>query len=115
VGTGYNVMSASRDGSIRQLANDGQPVGKPLYGNGGSVGSIAVSPDETMVVSGSEDGRLRLWNVKEGRIVGKSWEGHTDAVTCTDWSPSAQVIASGSGEGAIRRWNPNTGQQIGLP
>jgi len=84
VGTGYNIMGASRDGSIRQWTTDGKPVGKHLYGNGGSVGSIAVSPDGTMVMSGSEVGRLRLWNVKEGRIVGKSWEGHTDAVTCTD-------------------------------
>ncbi|KAJ8596424.1 WD40 repeat-like protein, partial [Rhizopogon salebrosus TDB-379] len=65
-----------------------------------------------MVVSGSVDGRLRLWNVKEGGVVGDLWEGHSDAVRCLDWSPNTREIASGSQDGTIRRWNPNTGRQI---
>ncbi|KAJ8581351.1 WD40 repeat-like protein [Rhizopogon salebrosus TDB-379] len=68
-----------------------------------------------MVVSGSADGRLRLWNVKEGSVVGDPWEGHSDPVKCLDWSPDTRAIASGSQDGTIRRWNPNTGRQIALP
>ncbi|KAJ8590608.1 WD40 repeat-like protein, partial [Rhizopogon salebrosus TDB-379] len=67
------------------------------------------------VISGSVDGRLRLWNVKEGSVVGDPWEGHSDAVRCLDWSPNTREIASGSEDGAIRRWNPNTGRQIAPP
>ncbi|KIK42299.1 hypothetical protein CY34DRAFT_153406 [Suillus luteus UH-Slu-Lm8-n1] len=76
---------------------------------------MAVSPDETMVVCGSADERLRLWNIKEGSMIGEPWEGHDDPVRCLDWSPDALEIASGSEDGTIRRWNPDTGRQIAPP
>jgi len=66
-----------------------------------------------MAASGSIDGRLRLWNIKEGRVVGDPLEGHKDAVRCLDWSPKGLEIASGSRDGTVRRWNPITGRQIG--
>ncbi|KAG2742426.1 WD40 repeat-like protein [Suillus brevipes Sb2] len=110
-----NVMSASSDGSIRQWKRDGEPVGKPWYGDGGGIGPMAVSPDETMVVGGSADGRLQLWNIKEGSMIGDPWEGHDAEVKCLDWSPDALAIASGSEDGTIRRWNPDTGRQIAPP
>jgi len=113
VGTTYNVMSASGDGSIRQWTRDGNPVGKPWHSDGGGVKSLTVSPDGTMVVGGSADGRLRLWNIEEGRVVGDLWEGHNDEVGCVDWSPNGLEIASGSVDGTVRRWNPHTGRQIG--
>ncbi|KAJ8580251.1 WD40 repeat-like protein, partial [Rhizopogon salebrosus TDB-379] len=68
-----------------------------------------------MVVSGSADGRLRLWNVKEGSAVSDPWDGHSGTLKCLDWSPNAREIASGSQDGTIRRWNPNTGRQIAPP
>ncbi|KAG2752844.1 WD40 repeat-like protein [Suillus brevipes Sb2] len=110
-----NVMSASEDSSIRQWKRDGEPVGKPWYDDGGGIHSIAVSPDDTTVVSGSEDGRLRLWSIKEDSMIGEPWEGHDAAVRCLDWSPNALEIASGSEDGTIRRWNPDTGRQIAPP
>jgi len=113
VGTSYSVLSASLDGSIRQWTRDGKPVGKPWHSDGRPVGSFAVSPDETTAASGSTDGTLRLWNIKEGRVVGGPLEGHKDAVRCLDWSPNGLEIASGSEDGTVRCWNPVTRRQIG--
>jgi WD40 repeat protein len=110
-----NVMSASWDGSIRQWKRDGEPVGKSWDGGGGGVQSIAVHLNDTIVVSGNIDGRIRLWNINEGSMIGEPWEGHTATVRCLDWSPNALEIASGSEDGTIRRWNPDTGQQIAPP
>ncbi|KAG2745129.1 WD40 repeat-like protein, partial [Suillus brevipes Sb2] len=112
-----NVMSASDDGSIHQWKIDGEPVGKSWNGGGGGVGSIAVHLDDTTIVSGSADGRLRLWNIKEGSMIDNPWEGHdvNAPVRCLDWSPDALEIASGSQDGTIRRWNPDTGRQIAPP
>jgi WD40 repeat protein len=115
VGTGCNIMSASEDGSIRRWIRDGELVGEPWRSDVRVVVSLAVSPDQTMVVSGSIDGRLRLWNVKEGDVVGDPWEGHSASVRCLDWSPNTREVASGSEDGTIRRWNPNTGRQIAPP
>ncbi|KAG2740114.1 WD40 repeat-like protein [Suillus brevipes Sb2] len=112
--TSCNVVSASDEG-IRQWQIDGEPVGKSWDGGGGGVQSIAVHLDDTTVVSGSTDGRLRLWNIQEGSMIGDPWEGHDAAVRCLDWSPDALEIASGSKDGTIRRWNPDTGRQIAPP
>jgi len=76
---------------------------------------MAVSPDDTMVVSGGIDGRVWLWNRKNGKIVGDPWKGHNAPVKCLDWSPNARQVASASGDCTIRRWNPDTGQQIAPP
>ncbi|KAG2054105.1 WD40 repeat-like protein [Suillus hirtellus] len=113
--TSGNIMSASADSSIRQWKRDGEPVGKPLNSDGGAITSMVVSPDEKMVVCGSIDGRLRVWNIKEGSMIGDPWEGHDDEVMCLDWSRNSLEIASGSEDGTIRRWNPNTGRQIAPP
>jgi WD40 repeat protein len=99
-----NIMSVSSDGLIRQWKRDGEPIGKSCDGGGGAVQSIAVHLDDTTVVSGSEDGRLRLWNIKEGSMIGEPWEGHDAAARCLDWSPNGLEIASGSEDGTIRRW-----------
>ncbi|KAG2059904.1 WD40 repeat-like protein [Suillus hirtellus] len=115
LGTSSNLLSASRDGSIRQWTIDGEPVGRPWVGDGGAIGSMVMSSDESMVVSGSVDGRLRLWNIRKGSLVRNPWEGHDDVVWCINWSPNGQEIASGSRDGTIRRWNPGTGRQIAPP
>ncbi|KAG2339684.1 WD40 repeat-like protein [Suillus weaverae] len=115
LGTSCNILSASKDGSIRQWKRDGVSVGRPWTSDREEVASIAISPDESMVASGSGDGRLRLWNIKKGSVIGDPWEGHGGPVRCIDWTPNAQEIASGSYDGTIRRWNPTTGRQIAPP
>ncbi|OAX32406.1 WD40 repeat-like protein [Rhizopogon vinicolor AM-OR11-026] len=115
VGTSYNIVSASGDGSIRQWKRYGEPVGKPWGSDGRAVGSMALSPDGTMIVSGSSDGGVQLWNIMEGKTARDPWEGHNAAVKYLDWSPNACEIASGSQDGTIRRWNPDTGRQITPP
>ncbi|KAG2125727.1 WD40-repeat-containing domain protein [Suillus clintonianus] len=115
LGTSCNILSASDDWSIRHWKKDGEPVGKPLDSDGGGICSMTLSPDETMVASGSKDGRLRLWNIRKGIMVGDPWEGHNDGVRCLDWSPNSLEIASGSQDGTIRRWNPDTGRQTATP
>ncbi|KAG2060037.1 WD40 repeat-like protein [Suillus hirtellus] len=115
LGTSGNIVSTSEDSSICQWKRTGQPVGKPWYGDGGGIGSMAISPDETMVICGSVGGSLQLCNIKEGSVVGDPWEGHDDVVRCLDWSCNDLEIASGSEDSTIRCWNPNTGQQIAPP
>jgi len=38
--------------------------------------AIALSPDGKKVVSGGEDGSVRLWDIDTGKVIGR-WMGHT--------------------------------------
>lgn len=112
---GTAILSASSDRSIRQSAKDGGGGGKLWHGDSGMVISMALCPDETMLVSGNTDGKVQLWNAKEGNMVGDSWKAHCDTVRYLHWSPSAVKIVSGSHDGTIRQWNPLTGQELAHP
>jgi len=112
--TSEDIMSVS-DGSIRRWTRAGQPVGKPLNNEGGVVKKLAVSPDGLIAMGKCEDGRVRLWNIKEGNLVGPPWEGNHDRVLCLNWSPNGAEVAGGLEDGTIQRWNPATGRQIVPP
>jgi WD40 repeat protein len=79
-------------------------VSIPFQGHHKSVTSVAFSPDGKMIVSGSLDRRLRLWDI-QGNPISKPFWGHRDSVWCVAFSPDGQMIASGSYDGTVRLWN----------
>ncbi|MCK6539604.1 MAG: serine/threonine protein kinase [Anaerolineales bacterium] len=72
-------------------------------GNFGDVNSLDFSPDNSMLVSGSEDGMVRLWNTASGALI-RELTGHTSQIFGVCFSPDGKFIASGANEGSIRIW-----------
>lgn len=73
--------------------------------------------DITVVVTGSADGTIRLWELGTNEMVGDPLVGHTKPVTslaCGQLDDRAIVI-SASLDGSVRIWDAMTGQQIGEP
>lgn len=79
-----------------------------LQGHQGRVWSIAFSPDGQTIVSGSEDGTLKLWDVRTGACL-KTWTGHDHWVKSVAYSADGVWIASGSFDGAVKVWQAATG------
>jgi WD40 repeat protein len=77
--------------------------------------AVAFSPDGTLIVSGSEDKTLRLWDVKTGQTIGQPMQGHENGVTSVAFSPDGSRIVSGSYDQTLRLWDARTGQPIGPP
>ncbi|KAG2066771.1 hypothetical protein BDR04DRAFT_1029199, partial [Suillus decipiens] len=44
-------------------AGTGEPVGKPLQGHTEPVNSVSFLPDGTRIVTGSQDGTVRFWDM----------------------------------------------------
>jgi len=82
---------------------------------GGSVRSVAFSPDGHHIVSGSDDRTIRLWNATTGETVAGLFTGHTDSVNSVAFSPDGHHIVSGSDDQTIRVWNATTGAKVAGP
>ncbi|TDL14574.1 WD40 repeat-like protein, partial [Rickenella mellea] len=70
--------------------------------------SVAFSPCNNYIVSGSADKSVRIWNAETGASVGKPFEGHTDLVSSVAFSPDGNKIISGSHDKTLCIWNAKT-------
>jgi WD40 repeat protein len=78
-------------------------VRQALRGHTGPVRSISLCPDERLIVSGSSDSTVRVWEVATGQQV-RVLEGHTRNVRNVAWSRDGQYIVSGSFDRTVRVW-----------
>ena len=65
--------------------------------------SIVFSPDGKVLVSGSYDRTIRLWDIATGEQL-RTLEGHTYSITSVAVSPNGTTIASGSFDGTVILW-----------
>ena len=69
---------------------------------------MAFSSDGKLLVSGSDDNTVRLWDPMTGtcRAI---LEGHSDLVRAVAFSPDGELLASGSDDNTVRVWDRTTG------
>jgi WD40 repeat protein len=66
--------------------------------------AIALSPDGKKVVSGYEDGAVKLWDISGRFKVIAEWTGHTTSVSSVCWNRDGSRVVSGSEDGTVRVW-----------
>mmetsp|Transcript_388 Transcript_388/g.737 ORF Transcript_388/g.737 Transcript_388/m.737 type:complete len:173 (+) Transcript_388:618-1136(+) len=76
---------------------------KKLEGHTDCVNTVGWCPDGKLLVSGSKDKSIRVWDVMKSREV-KKLDGHTSYVSSVSWSPDGNLIASGADDKFIRVW-----------
>ncbi len=82
-----------------------------LGGHTGWIRSLDVSPDGTLIASGSSDTTIKLWDVARGTLV-QTLEGHTDMVSGVAFDPTGTVLAATSRDGTVRRWEVASGNPL---
>jgi WD40 repeat protein len=77
----------------------------------GLVDDVAFTPDGKSLVSGSNDGRVRIWDVANGKVRltldGRIRWGFTIAL-----SPDGKTVALGTGDQTVRLWDVATGREL---
>ncbi|MEG4572346.1 serine/threonine-protein kinase [Microcoleus sp. N3A4] len=75
------------------------------------VWAVAVTPNGRVIVSGNNDGTIRLLHKRHGKVL-KVLAGHLGPVWSVAVSPNGRTIASGSADGTIKLWNFYSGKLI---
>ena len=84
---------------------------RTLVGHSGGVRAVAISPDSRLLVSGSEDNTIKIWQLKTGRLV-RTLIGHTNWISSLAITPDGEMLVSGSGDNTIKIWQLKTGQLV---
>ena len=92
----------------------GQKASIVFKGHNDAVTSVAFSPLEEYLVSGSLDTTRILWDLTKGQPIGQRFEGHTGAVYSVAFSPNGDRIVSGSEDHTIRVWSTREFRQLAI-
>ena len=93
------LLSASRDGTVRQWDIDGHQIGPTCEGD-----HVAFSPDGTCFISWRLDGRVAIvWDSKSGGVITELQSFGGDFYCCC-WSPDGKYVA-GCIDQAIYIWS----------
>jgi WD40 repeat protein len=83
--------------------NSGKPI-STMDGRAGFVTAAEPSPDGALVVSGTIEGVISVWDARTGTIV-KVLQSESDSpATCTRFDPSGEIVLACTLDGAIRTW-----------
>jgi WD40 repeat protein len=104
------VWRTSTQTGVNSL-KDAQPL-HTLMGHSHIVGSLAISADGKLLVSGSWDQTIKIWQLETGQIL-HTLKGHRDRVYAIALTPDGQIIASGSADKTIKLWHVQTGELLG--
>ena len=85
---------------------------KVLRGHTGGVLSVSFSGDGRLIVSGSWDKTVRVWNAVSGECVLRPLQGHTNWVNSVSFSGDGKLIVSGSDDSTVRVWNAVSGECV---
>jgi len=75
------------------------------------INSISFSPNGKIIVSGSLDNTIKVWDVENGKLLA-TFRGHTDSVSSVVISPDGETIVSGSFDKTIKIWDIKSGRVL---
>ena len=80
----------------------------PLVPHAINIRTVAFSPDDARVISGSQDWTIKLWDVASGKLL-RTFDAHHSMVTSVAFSPDGGRIVSGSFDESVMLWDAATG------
>ena len=72
----------------------------------------AVSHDGKTLATGSGDGIIRLWDLRNEGAACRELRGHVAGVWLLDFSPDDLTLASYADDRKVKLWNPNTAREF---
>lgn len=93
------------------LIQPGGPMLKSLEGHRFPIEAVAISSDNRLAISASQDKTLKVWDIQTGEFV-QILEGHSHWVTVVEICADNKRVASGSVDGTLKIWDLPSGKTI---
>jgi WD40 repeat protein/serine/threonine protein kinase len=87
---------------------------KGVYSHDRAITSVAFSPDGHVVLTASEDGTARLWDVSSARPNGATMV-HKGPIRSAAFSPDGKAVVTASDDRTARLWDAVNGRPFGQP
>ncbi|MBD2097498.1 serine/threonine protein kinase [Trichocoleus sp. FACHB-591] len=84
---------------------------RTLTGHSRWVRSLAISPDSRVLVSGSGDRTVKIWDLTTGQL-SQTLLGHEHWVRSVAISPDGELVASASNDKTVKIWQLSTGKLL---
>src|SRR5262249_40112118 len=86
---------------------------KRIEGHVGTVYGLDVTRDGKLMLTGGEDGTVRLWDIETGKEI-RRFPGHSGKVRAVAFSADGKQAASGTilGDSTLRIWDVETGKEL---
>jgi WD40 repeat protein len=88
-----------------------EPLLRTLEGHSSFLNSVAISSDNSKIVSGSSDRTIKLWDLDTGKLL-NTLEGHTNHVNSVATTSDNSKIVSGSSDRTIKLWDLDSGKLL---
>ena len=95
----FQADSDSKDNKILKLS-----ASHNVRGHDKDINTLAVSPNDSMAASGSQDKSIRLWRTSDLAPIA-SLTGHKRGIWKVVFSPVDRCLASSSGDRTVRLWS----------
>ncbi|MDQ6693298.1 MAG: hypothetical protein M3014_02620, partial [Chloroflexota bacterium] len=82
-----------------------------LEGHTGVMNRASFSPDGRFVLTASEDGTAKIWDIA-GRHVVRTFAANSGRVAAAVWSTDGKSVATGGAGSAVRIWDASSGQVL---
>ncbi|MEG4874341.1 WD40 repeat domain-containing protein [Microcoleus sp. AT3-A2] len=79
------------------------------FNDSADIEALAMSPDGSMLISGSCDNTIKIWDLRTGQLM-RTLEGHKSILTCITLSPDGQTLVSSSWDTTFKIWEFHTGE-----
>src|SRR6266702_3400003 len=100
--SGQYWAAGSQRGEVRVWRDGGRTLHLVWQAHNDTTSTLAFSPDERTLASGSWDGSLKLWDLERGTLL---WHRQTSNINCLAFAPDGSLLANSGDDALIQIWN----------